>query len=103
MEQLKQTITETIQLAEATANLFYQQKNQEGLQVLDAVITNIMNTVTDIMNYQKNTNQVVFEDQIFNLILSEALKAIEKKDMVLFADILVYEVNDVLDGCLHKL
>lgn len=103
MEELKKTITETMQMAEETAALFYQQKNKEGLQILETVIGKIMNTITEIINYQAEHNIKIFEDRIFNIILTEAMKAIENKDMVLFADLLVYEINDVLDGCYQQL
>lgn len=103
MEQLKISIEKTIQIVENTARLFYQQKNREGYQELDNTVGQIMNTVEQILIYQRETKTRIFEDQILNIVLAEAMNALEKKDLVLFADLLVFEVNDILRECFNKL
>ena len=103
MEQLKDSIENTIEMVDSTATLFYQQKNQEGLQVLEPVLSNIIDTINRIQNYQMNSDTNGFDHQIFNVVLTEAMKAIEKKDLVLFADILTYEVNDMLLEFINRL
>lgn len=103
MDKLRKDIEATMELSENSARLFYQQKPEEGFRVLESVINSIMTTVTNILHYQSEHNVAIFEDQIFNVVLNEAMKAIEQKDMILFADLLVFEVNDILRGCLNRL
>ena len=103
MEQLRKAIEETIKCVEATASLFYQQKNQEGFQALEPLINGIMTTVNHIQDYQLSGHKIIFEDQIFNTVLTAAMKAIEEKDTVLIADILIYEVNEMFQESINRL
>lgn len=103
MEHLKISIEETIQIIENTARLFYQQRNPEGIRELDKTVNHILHTVEKILDFQNETKDRIFEDQIFNTVLAEAMKAMEQKDMVLFADIMVFEINDIFRECLNKL
>jgi hypothetical protein len=96
MEKLKDNINKAMRSIDKTATLFYQQKNQEGFQELDITLNTLMETINVVMTYQASQNVKLIDDQILNKVLLEAMKAIEHKDTVLIADILTYEVNEML-------
>lgn len=95
MGELSITVNETIQAVEEVTALFYQQNNQEGMRMLELLIGRIVDTVSNIQQYQAGLEREVFSVKVFNDILSKALKAMEQKDMILFSDILFYEINSM--------
>lgn len=103
MENLKSSIQEGIMAIESNTVLFYQQKPQEGFRQLDTTLSILMDTVNKILKYQSGKEEKIFEDQIFNAVLAEAMKAIEKKDIVLLADILIFEVSELLQESMDRI
>lgn len=82
----------TIESITATNDCFYQGKSDEGYKRLQPCLTNIMvalNTLT-----QQN---ITFDNDGFNVALSEALTAMEQKDVTLMADILQYDIIEKLE------
>lgn len=102
MENLKNSIKEIIQTIQNTTKLFYQQKNQEGFAALDATLDTLMKGVSDILIYHKGKEELINENML-NVVLTEAMKALEQKDTILLSDILIYEVNDMLEECLSRI
>lgn len=103
MEQLISSMKETVQMIEDTTTLFYQQKNQEGFLALDAMLHSIVNTVGKIENYQALLDEKIFDSEIFSVVLTEAMKALEQKDMVLVSDIMIFEVITMFEECFNRL
>lgn len=103
MEQLRTSMVEAVRMIEDTTTLFYQRKNQEGFLVLDAMLNSIIKTVGEIDNYQIQQNITIFDNQIFNVVVAEVMKALEQKDMVLFSDILIYEVIALFEECYNRI
>lgn len=97
--QILNSITETMHVTSLTADLFYQQKNKEGFQKLDATLNILMQTLGEIISYQTVHNQKLIEEQILNAVLSEAMAAIEKRDTILLSDLLIFEINQLLGEC----
>lgn len=100
---LKYSIVEARKVMKQTTYLFYQQKNKEGFQKLDYTLNALLQVVNEIINFQSGNNEKLVEEQILNVVLTEAMKAIEQKDTILLADILTYEIDDMLEECLKRL
>ncbi len=103
MEKLLESMKVAMELIEETAGLFYQQKQQEGLQKLEQMIAVIMAMLENVRCYQKDQPILRLEERQFNLILTNALEVLAQKDYVLLADILTFEVNGVIGNALKEL
>lgn len=103
MESLKDIIETAIKAIEGNARLFYQQKSQEGFAELDSTLNILMQAINQVLNYQSGKDEKLADEQLLNLILTQAMKAMEDKDIVLLADILVYEINQILEECKNRI
>lgn len=103
MEQLRDDIKDTMQVLKKIAALLYQQKAQEGYAELDAALQCLLLTVSRMAAYQKDKENKIIDEELMNIALNEALKAIEQKDIVLLADILIFELNGLLDESLNHI
>lgn len=93
MDQLIETVQ--IQIEEVTDN-FYQQRTQEGYQALIHVI----DSITEIMDIiEKNEEVSEFMDENKKLLssLQSIIEAMTNQDTVLLADILKYDVSEILN------
>ena len=45
---------------------------------------------------------LLFDEEKFKGVLLEAMEAMEQKDMILFADILQYELSEQLQQCIKE-
>ena len=95
MEKIERCIDTIQKQIEGITNSFYQQKIQDGYQELISIIDNFT-VLINIMeeNYPKSK----FEDVNNNLmsILANMMDAMNNKDTVLIADILNYDISDIL-------
>lgn len=103
MDTIKLMIQEAIQLIEQTTNLFYQQKKEEGYKILEKTLTVISLTVIQILDYNSKGQKLIFDESKFNIELSKALQALEKKDLILVSDILKYEIEDMFEECIKEI
>jgi len=73
---------------------FYQNNNQNALSLMPAILDDVMKVSITL-----DTKEGVVEEDKAGLvkILSEALKAMEEGDYVLLADILQYDMIDILE------
>lgn len=103
MEELKVVLEEALQSIEQTTDLFYQQKNDEGYQKLDNTLNILTKAVNKIFeNKIAGYNLEIEENQIIQ-VLTEAMKAIEVKDTVLFSDILQFELKEIFNTLLKTI
>ena len=74
--------------------LLYQQKTSEALESINSML----NDITEL-SVALSSMEVIAEDDKKRLVmvLGDALAAMEKKDYVLLADILQYDMIDLLD------
>ena len=74
--------------------LLYQQKTSEALESINSML----NDITEL-SVTLSSMEVISEDDKKRLVmvLGDALAAMEKKDYVLLADILQYDMIDLLD------
>jgi len=103
MVHMKNSIQEAMKVIEETTTLFYQQKNKEGFLRLDSTLNSLMQAVNEIVNYQVDKKVQIIDEQILNVVLTEAMKAIEQKDTILLSDLLIFEVKDMFEECLSKI
>lgn len=92
MNNLKETLSTVIVNIEEVTDLFYKQKNNEGYTRLNSVLINMTNTVEQLFAYKLENNNVNIDENKLILTLTDAMHAMEKKDTVLLADILQYEI-----------
>lgn len=100
MKYIKDIIINTKNDIEQVSEMFYQGKNQDGFGKLIEVIDSITNIVTLI---EKSTveYQVGNETQALETSLKEATEAMINKDTVLLADILRYDITNLLNNLLN--
>jgi len=100
MEQLKDIIINTKDNIEQVTEMFYQGKNQEGfLKLIDVIdsLTCIVNEIEELDKEHKLNNETI----VLTSLLNEATEALINKDTVLLADILKYDIADVIDSILY--
>ena len=91
-------INEAIMLIDKTTTLFYQQKNDEGYQLLDKTLNSLMQAVSSVLVQNSYGDQVRIDENKLNTILGNAMAAIETRDMVLLSDILIFDLKGLLKG-----
>jgi hypothetical protein len=70
----------------------YQEKLNQGYNKLNNTLSNIINLADELFALSKE-NKIEFNEQRFLGNLTNAMKAMEEKDTVLLADILVYDIS----------
>ncbi len=94
MSDLSMMIDNTKNIITGITELLYQQKPSEALVVMDSML----NAITELSVNLSRTDGIPEEDKgKLVVVLGEALSAMEKKDYVLLADILQYDMTDLLD------
>ncbi len=103
MEHFKNSIEHVMQLMNGTATMFYQQNTKEGLEKLTSTISSLLQTTDGIIKYQSTKTDKILDEPVLNAVLSEAMKAIESKDYILLADIMIYEIGSLLEESLKRI
>lgn len=87
----------TISAIREIADCLYQQRIQEGYQKLNAAIGLISDLLTK--SYQANEDKQAAEEKQKEVleILGRAMSSMEEKDTTLLADILQYELLELLE------
>lgn len=103
MNNLKDSILQVLNLIEDTSMHFYQQKVIDGYHFLDKTIDKIMETLNIILPYSSENYLDLISEQELQLKLGKAMDAIERKNPILIADILTYELKNVFVDILTQL
>ena len=74
-------MNELIKLIEKTADAFYQQHEEEGYRYLNIVIEQLLH----------------FNNRALDVKLALAIDAMQRKDTILLADVLLYEIKDLFE------
>lgn len=80
------------QIAESVAMGLYQQDQQRGLERINNLVTELLNITKEL----EKEDGSVLNMQAMNQILLEAMKALEVRDYILLADILFYDLRELL-------
>ena len=93
MQDMKNKIEQIIQDIKEISDYLYQQKVSQGYAKLNITLGNIINIIEDIFIYIKD-NKVPFDENRLTSNLTLAMQAMEDRDTVLLADLLVYEIAE---------
>lgn len=92
MTDIKKNIQERIQSMDAITELFYQQQDSKGLEVLNAELPKLVTVIDEMYLYKQEHEEIPFEDAQMNETLQQMLASLEDKDYVLLADVIKYEM-----------
>lgn len=102
MSAEKELVENTLGEVRESVDLFYQQKTGEALQQFDVVLGKVMTMVDTLFAYKESHEEFPLDEEKVKSALTEALGALEEKDMILLADIIQYDfmeyVEELLDG-----
>ena len=96
MSAVNEGILELKTKTERLADCFYQQKSQEGYQVLVLIIDDLSALSVILEGNRENTAIAELYTELSEK-LQEVMTAMVEKDTVLIADIMRYDMIDILD------
>jgi len=96
MSSLKDAIKEAIQSIDRVTDLLYKWNTSLAYEYLDETFRLLSSTIDQIFQYQVNGHDIGIEVNNIMNILNLAMKAIEEKDTILLADILNYDLKELL-------
>ena len=102
MSIIKGKIDDAIQVIDFNSDLFYQNKRDEGYKHLDNTLVKISDAIEEVIRYQNDSGQDIQGEKVVG-ILTEAMKALEMKDALLLADILQYDLKEILEDVKSEL
>lgn len=91
MSAEKDSVVKILGSIEKTVEMFYQQKQQQGLSEFEDVIVDIARMVDILFKYKAENEGFSLDEKKVLSILEESEKALLDKDYVLLADILQYD------------
>lgn len=103
MKEITSILEGSILMIEKTTELFYQQKIEEGYKELNHTLIMLTDTVNHIFNYKAEGNDIGVEEDYLVQVLTEAMKALEMKDVILLSDILQYDLKELLEKVLFSI
>lgn len=103
MNDLINSIEQAKVSIENTTEKLYQNKTEEGYAQLNDTLIVLSNTVNNIFNYKQQGNEIGIEENQLIEVLTEAMNSMENKDTILLADILQYELKELLDKILEAI
>lgn len=95
---MKEAITVAKQKITEAAEVICQGKKQEGYAKIDEVLVSLINLNQKIEAALMSGAISDYDESIFIGILTEAMKALEAKDMVLLSDILQYDMLEEIEA-----
>lgn len=96
MESILTTISDIREEIGLLTDQFYQQKYNAGYQKLVPVI-DMLTKIADYLEEQPSTSELHDKKERLNSVLQAAVSAMDRKDTILLADILKYDVCDFLN------
>ncbi len=97
MGNMRVRIEEAISSIEQTTDKFYQNKTEDGYNQLGETISILTETINEIYEYKMQGNEIGIDENALVEVLTEAMNAMENKDMLLLADILQYELKGLFE------
>lgn len=96
MNNFEKIMVDAIDSIEETCTIFYQQKNEEGYQLLDRTIKLLTSIIDELyMLKSKGINIGINENELM-MRLSDAMDALQAKDTILLSDIMKFEVLELI-------
>lgn len=91
----KEFIADIIKDIDVVADLFYQDKEKQGYHELTLLLTKL-NSFIEFLIAEKDTIEKTRQDKLLR-VMTQAMNAMEEKDIVLLSDILQYELKEQLE------
>ncbi len=91
-----QVLEEVRQKIEQTTDYFYKQKNQEGYRVLIDVIDDLILLTAELKELEHSETIQTLQGALAQS-LQEITEAMLQKDTILIADMMKYDIIDLLD------
>lgn len=100
---LKERLTALNMKIDKVSDLFYQQKDSEGLEAMKFVIDDMMSAASGLDACARADNCFSFDANGFLGVLKQALDAMAKKDYVMLSDVLKYDLSEILSKYIEAL
>ncbi len=97
----KETLCTLMKQIQANADMFYQQNNQEAFELFGKLINEISTLSVHIFELKQSNPTIEFDENKYLSILTDAMNALEARDEVLLADIINYDLIEIL-GTVEK-
>ena len=95
-------ITEIIEAISRVTGLFYQNRTEEGYRELEKVLIALSSLVSIISEEIKDSRDRLLDEEKLNEVLTQAMKALEAGDTILFSDIFEYDLKELLAQSLNS-
>ena len=95
-------ITEIIEAISKVTGLFYQNRTEEGYRELEKVLIALSSLVSIISEEIKDSRDRLLDEEKLNEVLTQAMKALEAGDTILFSDIFEYDLKELLAQSLNS-
>lgn len=103
MSKEKEFVTKVLEDVKESIDLFYQQKTGEALQQFGLVLEKVMDMVDTLFQYKEEHDEFALDEDRVKNSLTEALTALEEKDMILFADIIQYDFVEYIEELVQSM
>lgn len=97
----KVTLCILMKQIQANADMFYQQNNREAFELFGKLINDISTISVQIFELKNADLAIEFDEKRYLSILTDAMNALEARDEVLLADIINYDLLEIL-GTVEK-
>lgn len=99
----KNKLSDMLSDIQEKVELFYQQKTGEALQQFDGVLGNMLSLIDGIFAYKQEHEDFELDEKKIQALLTEAMQALEERDMILLADIIQYDFIEYAQQLLEKM
>ena len=99
----KDLVKNTLEELKENVDLFYQQKTGEALKGFDSVLGKVLHLVDTLFSYKEEHDDFALDEDKIKETLTEAMNALEEKDMILLADIIQYDFVEYLEGLVEDM
>ncbi len=103
MDASREVVEKSIKSVEDAVELFYQQKNKEGMEKFNGALGDMAEAVDVLFSYNASHDGFGLDEIRLAGILKDAMGAMEKADKVLMADILQYDYVEYVKELLEKM
>lgn len=103
MSEEKEKIVNTIKEIQEGLDLFYQQKTVEALKKFDEMLEAILSLIDTLFSFKESHDDFMFDEEKIKTSMTEAMGALEEKDMILLADIIQYDFVDYIEELIQDM
>ncbi|HAB59324.1 MAG TPA: hypothetical protein DCE48_01170 [Lachnospiraceae bacterium] len=98
MDNLIEKINKLGDMVIEVTDSFYQQKEKQGYQMFESLYTTLIQVVDQLLIMDDELQIKKNEKNLISQYLIEALQSLENQDVILFADVLRYDVMGLINN-----